>query len=81
MALPFAVNVLILPIGAVNTIYKKVSPTGAVEVWGDNTDFLGVKNLLTPHLAKGSKVTALVLGAGGTARAVLYALNRYGVGF
>jgi len=63
-------------IGAVNTIYKKALPDGSAEIWGDNTDFLGVKNLLDPKLPKNTQLSALVIGAGGTSRAVLYALNR-----
>jgi shikimate 5-dehydrogenase len=59
----------------VNTIYKVHTSTG-IEVWGDNTDFRGVKGLLTLNLGKDKPLIALVLGAGGTSRAVLYALNR-----
>lgn len=60
-----------------NTIYKLPTKEGTWEVWGDNTDYLGVKGLLTARLGKEKPLNALVLGAGGTSRAVLYALNRY----
>lgn len=69
-------------IGAVNTLYKRED-----QVWGDNTDapgFLADLFHLAPELAETiaqpeGKLTprahrALLLGAGGSARAVVYAL-------
>lgn len=61
-------------IGAVNTIYRDGN-----RLVGDNTDAPGFLKALesnTPSLDKDK--TALVLGAGGAARAVLYALNQQG---
>ena len=68
-------------IGAVNTIFP-VS-RGSRELFGDNTDWRGIKNCLerslTPAHTVTSSTTALVLGAGGSARASIYALYRIGV--
>ena len=65
-------------IGAVNTIYKRGS-----KLVGDNTDALGFISDLKRQLAEvggeiGREPTALNLGAGGSARAVVYALRRDG---
>ncbi|KAJ6495676.1 type I 3-dehydroquinase-domain-containing protein [Mycena vitilis] len=67
-------------IGAVNTI----SPIpGGGGYSGDNTDWRAIKTCLlrylTPANAVTSATTALVLGAGGTSRATLYALHHVGV--
>jgi shikimate dehydrogenase len=58
-------------IGAVNTIYHK-----GVELWGTNTDYLG---FMAPLKGLGFE-SALVLGAGGAARSVLYGLKKMGAG-
>ena len=69
-------------IGSLNTI--TVSPDGTLH--GDNTDWLGIKNLLEDTLLveRGdpprSELTAIVLGGGGTARAACYALQQMNVG-
>ncbi len=55
-------------IGAANTLYM----SGAI-LWGDNTDAPGFLADLTPRLPWPPR-RALVLGAGGSARAVVYAL-------
>lgn len=61
-------------IGAVNTVVK--TPT---ELIGYNTDWIGIES---PLLSTKKKFTsALVLGAGGAARGVCYALNRLGIPF
>lgn len=60
-------------IGAVNTITKE--PNG--EMIGHNTDWLGFAQDLRQHgidLSKMNDARALVLGAGGSARAIVYAL-------
>ena len=60
-------------IGAVNTITKE--PSGAMI--GHNTDWIGFAEDLRQHgidLSKMNDVRALVLGAGGSARAIVYAL-------
>ncbi|KAF9453979.1 shikimate-5-dehydrogenase [Macrolepiota fuliginosa MF-IS2] len=68
-------------IGAVNTV-STVS-WGGHGLLGDNTDWRGIKNCLlrslTPAHTVTSSTTALVLGAGGSARASVYALYRIGV--
>ncbi|MFN3705574.1 MAG: shikimate dehydrogenase [Thermoflexales bacterium] len=61
-------------IGAVNTIFKR----GGVLI-GDNTDWLGFLADLEHHgVNVGADTRALVLGAGGSARAVAYALCQRG---
>lgn len=66
-------------IRACNTVYRKLSASGAKVQWvGDNTDVLG---FLAPFRRykislKGEKVA--VIGAGGAARAVLYGLLQEG---
>jgi shikimate dehydrogenase len=61
-------------IGAVNTLFKR-----AGGLWGDNTDWVGFLADLDFHgVLVGSNTRALVLGAGGSARAVVYALRARG---
>ena len=58
-------------IGAVNTLFWKDT-----QLWGDNTDITG---FMAPLLEKKlSPDTALILGAGGAARAALYGLHQSG---
>jgi len=68
-------------IGAVNTVYPVSS--GGQGLLGDNTDWRGIRNCilrsLMPAHTVTSSTTALVLGAGGSARATIYALYRIGV--
>lgn len=68
-------------IGAVNTI--QLAAWGGPGLIADNTDWKGIKNCLcralTPAHAVTSSTAALVLGAGGSARATIYALYRIGV--
>ena len=61
-------------IGAVNTIV--VDDDG--RIWGTNTDAPGFLEDLHAHGVKVEGEQALVLGAGGAARAVVYALARAG---
>ncbi|KAI9217594.1 EPSP synthase-domain-containing protein [Blastocladiella britannica] len=61
-------------VGAINTLYRRRSDGKLV---GDNTDVLGIRAGLERRWAAVAGVTAvsaLVLGAGGTARAAVYAL-------
>eukprot|EP00927_Polykrikos_kofoidii_P039617 TRINITY_DN33973_c0_g1_i1.p1 TRINITY_DN33973_c0_g1~~TRINITY_DN33973_c0_g1_i1.p1 ORF type:complete len:733 (-),score=107.77 TRINITY_DN33973_c0_g1_i1:67-2265(-) len=63
-------------IGAINT----VTVDDAGELHGDNTDWLGIKRQFERKLSRCSNGSsepkmALVIGAGGTARAALYALQ------
>ena len=63
-------------IGAVNT----VTPLGNGKFNGDNTDWLGIKNSLVSNGIPSSNigVAGLVIGAGGTSRAAVYALHNMG---
>lgn len=61
-------------VGAVNTVYAS---NGALV--GDNTDIPGFQHHVSRLLPPGTEPgTALVLGAGGSARAVVYALQKMG---
>lgn len=68
-------------IGAVNTIIP-VERAGKTVLLGDNTDWLGIKALIINNLSLQNSITptstALVLGAGGTSRAAVYALHNVG---
>ncbi|MCL5995751.1 MAG: shikimate dehydrogenase [Chloroflexi bacterium] len=79
-------------IGAVNTIVKKTPQTpgvfgdsgslGSLQslLFGDNTDWIGFLGDLRWHGVEPTAFTrALVLGAGGSARAIVYALARCGL--
>ncbi|KIJ62224.1 hypothetical protein HYDPIDRAFT_182819 [Hydnomerulius pinastri MD-312] len=62
-------------IGAVNTIL----PLAGGKLYGDNTDYLGIAaSIRTRVPALGAPSAALVIGAGGTARAAIYALQTIG---
>lgn len=67
-------------IGAVNTI--KIERTGGVKVKlkGYNTDAYGFYHALQPYLKK-KHDSALVLGTGGSSRAVAYVLEELGIQF
>lgn len=56
-------------VGAVNTIIFEAS-----RLRGDNTDVFGVEASLKPHQATLPGERVLLLGAGGTSRAIIYAL-------
>lgn len=69
-------------VGAVNTvIVRETAAGGKRELHGDNTDWIGIKRCVErarlPNLQQAS--TALVLGAGGAARAACYAVERLGI--
>ncbi|GAA5896873.1 hypothetical protein JCM6882_005055 [Rhodosporidiobolus microsporus] len=68
-------------IGAVNTIIPK-EENGVVRLIGDNTDWLGLLELIEKNLSSDNErtdaSTSLVLGAGGTCRAAVYALHKAG---
>ena len=67
-------------IGAVNTIVPHLDKSGkSSRLVGDNTDWLGMTHSLVAasynNATSGPAGSALVIGAGGTARAAIYALN------
>jgi pentafunctional AROM polypeptide len=62
-------------IGALNTVTRTEAGTLA----GDNTDWLGIKGPLTPLLGNTADKVGIVVGAGGTARAALFALQQMGI--
>ncbi|CAF1074690.1 unnamed protein product [Didymodactylos carnosus] len=66
----YSVSDSVKKIGAVNTI-TKLENGG---FYGDNTDWIAIHKLITETLF--TKSSVLVIGAGGTARAVLYALEQ-----
>ena len=76
-------------IGAVNTIIKTTKtswvfrdPGGLVHLIGDNTDWIGFLNDLRWHGVEPERIQpkqALVLGAGGSARGIVYALAACGL--
>jgi shikimate-5-dehydrogenase len=62
-------------VGAVNTVVVKESPYGRV-LEGDNTDWSGIRSCVVKNrLPDIESSTAVVLGAGGAARAACYALE------
>ncbi|KAF5339596.1 hypothetical protein D9611_011431 [Ephemerocybe angulata] len=69
-------------IGAVNTVIPQAvsadSGSGRILV-GDNTDWLGIKASITQRLSPLEIHAGLAIGAGGTARAAIYALQNLGV--
>jgi pentafunctional AROM polypeptide len=69
-------------IGAVNTIVPcGIDPaTGKPDLFGDNTDWLAIRDMIRTRLDQSitPTSTALVIGAGGTSRAAIYALHALG---
>jgi shikimate-5-dehydrogenase len=62
-------------VGAVNTIVVKQSQNGRI-LEGDNTDWSGIRScIVKSQLSDIESSTAVVLGAGGAARAACYALE------
>jgi pentafunctional AROM polypeptide len=65
-------------IGAVNTIIPVVEGESRI-LYGDNTDWLGIREAIRSRAPSiGAPAAALVIGAGGTARAAIYALQSIG---
>jgi len=65
-------------IGAVNTILVDENRNGR-KLIGDNTDWLGIFHSIKDLIEINPKTTSLIIGAGGTSRAALYALHQLGV--
>lgn len=68
-------------IGAVNTVISQIAPDGSKILLGDNTDWLGIRNTIKASFSSEDRTptTGLVIGAGGTSRAALYALHSLGL--
>lgn len=69
-------------IGAVNTIIPlPANADGSGQIlYGDNTDWQGIRNTIRSRFPLSANAgPALVIGAGGTARAAIYALHALGV--
>lgn len=65
-------------IGAVNVVRFDYTPSGTPFMTGYNTDCLGFMNSIKPLLLP-TDTNALILGTGGAAKAVVYALQLLGV--
>lgn len=61
-------------VGAVNTIVSRSQEDGRLTLQGDNTDVSGFLEPLQPHDDRLASSEMLIFGAGGAARAVIYAL-------
>ena len=61
-------------IGSVNTVWR----TSDGKLAGDNTDWLGIYNLCRKYLATDGNAHVVIIGAGGTSRAAVYAAKRLG---
>jgi pentafunctional AROM polypeptide len=66
-----------MAIGAVNTVIPQGQESDERVLVGDNTDWIGIKRSITGSLGDEAPPihAALVIGAGGTARAAIYALQ------
>ena len=70
-------------IGACNTVfnarYKDGNDTGEDHLIGYNTDWVGARDALLEVVDLGTIKTAVIIGAGGVARAIAYALKNNGI--
>ncbi|KAG8970050.1 3-dehydroquinate dehydratase (3-dehydroquinase) [Tulasnella sp. 419] len=69
-------------IGAVNTVIPRLDSNGNRVLYGDNTDWQAIRALASQNLQTTivpGKSTGLVIGAGGTSRAAIYALHSLGL--
>ncbi|KPI43254.1 Pentafunctional AROM polypeptide [Cyphellophora attinorum] len=64
--------------GAVNTIIVRHTDDGVRQLHGDNTDWLGIRNCIARHHSSTPK-SAVVIGAGGAARAAVFAISHLGL--
>jgi shikimate-5-dehydrogenase len=66
-------------IGAVNTVVVKCDELGERKLRGDNTDWLGIKSCIEQNwIGEPEETVGLVIGAGGAARAAVFALQDLG---
>lgn len=67
-------------IGSMNTIVVQDTADGTRKLFGENTDWRGIRNPLARKIAATSAPRyALILGGGGTARAAAYAAQQLGL--
>jgi pentafunctional AROM polypeptide len=70
-------------IGAVNTITVKHTEEGSRILYGDNSDWKAIKTMAFKQLPTNVRLTetttGLVIGAGGTCRAAVYAIHKLGI--
>jgi pentafunctional AROM polypeptide len=70
-------------IGAVNTITVKYNDQGTRVLFGDNSDWKAIRSLsfrrMPPTVRITDRTTGLVIGAGGTCRAAVYAIHKLGI--
>jgi len=66
-----------LEIGAVNVI-KILRISGKIELYGYNSDVTGIRDTLIPFIDNNVR-KALVLGTGGSSKAVCYVLEKFGI--
>ena len=67
-------------IGAVNTILPFYKNEKLFSLKGFNTDAFGFQQLIKPYL-KPHHTNALVLGSGGSSKAIIYILNLYNIDY
>ncbi|KAE8382310.1 hypothetical protein BDV26DRAFT_299701 [Aspergillus bertholletiae] len=70
-------------LGAINTLIARSIDAGdgtlKREIYGENTDWSGLYSLIKEHALEEGKQVGLVIGAGGAARAGVYAMAQAGV--
>ena len=67
-------------VGAVNTV-NFIKKGQEIKLVGYNTDTVGIKMALSPLITENSNVNALILGTGGSSKAVGYTLIQLGINF
>ncbi len=73
----------VMAIGACNTVfnarYKDGNDTGKDHLIGYNTDWVGARDAIQEVVDLGTIKTGVIIGAGGVARAIAYALKKSGI--
>lgn len=78
MPLLHSLSVEAVAIGAVNTVIPRRRADGTRELFGDNTDWAGIVAVICKKMPATKGSNTLVIGAGGTARAAIYAMHALG---